>query len=177
MILACLSPCSFDGHVVAKLPFEPFSLLQGISHRNLMGNDVTDCSFIFLYILCTMAIREVNILWLQFDETVCYVYQRGRSVASKLVRPLWVLIVCLLTEGKVCSCDLWNVLNHAIGLTGAITNSFLLAQFGLELTHISIIQNMTCKSMHMWFLFILETLPYIEKLSSTGSTRNTWFLL
>jgi hypothetical protein len=48
----------FDGRVVAKLPFEPISLLQGLSHRNLMGNDYTDCSFIFLYILCTMSIRQ-----------------------------------------------------------------------------------------------------------------------
>ncbi|XP_064396498.1 calcium load-activated calcium channel-like isoform X2 [Halichondria panicea] len=48
----------FDGRVVAKLPFEPFSLLQGLSHRTLMGSDFTDCSFIFLYILCTMAVRE-----------------------------------------------------------------------------------------------------------------------
>ncbi len=53
--------CRFDGHVVAKLPFEPFSLIQGLSHRNLMGTDPTDCSFIFLYILCTMSIREVGV--------------------------------------------------------------------------------------------------------------------
>ena len=46
--------------MVAKLPFEPFALLRGISHRNLMGSDFTDCSFIFLYILCTMSIREVR---------------------------------------------------------------------------------------------------------------------
>jgi len=44
----------FDGRVVATLPFVPFSLLQNLSHRNLAGNDYTDCSFIFLYILCTM---------------------------------------------------------------------------------------------------------------------------
>merc|ERR1711976_598715 len=48
----------FDGRVVAKLPFVPFSWIQGISHRNLMGGDYTDCSFIFLYILCTMSIRQ-----------------------------------------------------------------------------------------------------------------------
>lgn len=48
----------FDGRVVAKLPFVPISLVQGISHRNLLGDDTTDCSFIFLYILCTMAIRQ-----------------------------------------------------------------------------------------------------------------------
>lgn len=48
----------FDGRVVAKLPFVPISFLQGISHRNLAGEDYTDCSFIFLYILCTMSIRQ-----------------------------------------------------------------------------------------------------------------------
>ncbi|XP_074654876.1 calcium load-activated calcium channel-like [Tubulanus polymorphus] len=48
----------FDGRVVAKLPFVPISWIQGISHRNLMGDDFTDCSFIFLYILCTMSIRQ-----------------------------------------------------------------------------------------------------------------------
>ena len=52
--------CRFDGKVVAKLPFVPISFLQGISHRNLPGSDYTDCSFIFLYILCTMAIRQVS---------------------------------------------------------------------------------------------------------------------
>jgi len=48
----------FDGKVVGKLPFVPISLMQNLSHRNLMGDDYTDCSFIFLYILCTMAIRQ-----------------------------------------------------------------------------------------------------------------------
>ena len=48
----------FDGKVVAKLPFTPMSWIQGLSHRNLMGQDYTDCSFIFLYILCTMSIRQ-----------------------------------------------------------------------------------------------------------------------
>ncbi|KAK7094792.1 calcium load-activated calcium channel-like [Littorina saxatilis] len=48
----------FDGRVVANLPFTPISLMQGISHRNLPGDDYTHCSFIFLYILCTMSIRQ-----------------------------------------------------------------------------------------------------------------------
>eukprot|EP00118_Oscarella_pearsei_P026408 m.309858 g.309858 ORF g.309858 m.309858 type:complete len:185 (+) comp48326_c0_seq1:19-573(+) len=48
----------FDGRVVAKLPFEPITWLHGLSHRNLMGDNFTDCSFIFLYILCTMSIRQ-----------------------------------------------------------------------------------------------------------------------
>lgn len=50
----------FDGRVVAKLPFVPLSYIQGLSHRNLLGEDYTDCSFIFLYILCTMSIRQVS---------------------------------------------------------------------------------------------------------------------
>ncbi|KAL1429178.1 hypothetical protein MTO96_016515 [Rhipicephalus appendiculatus] len=48
----------FDGRVVAKLPFVPISWIQSLSHRNLPGEDYTDCSFIFLYILCTMSIRQ-----------------------------------------------------------------------------------------------------------------------
>lgn len=51
----------FDGHVVAKLPFTPISWIQGISHRGLLGDDFTDCSFIFLYIVSTMSIRQVPV--------------------------------------------------------------------------------------------------------------------
>lgn len=48
----------FEGRVVATLPFTPISFVQSISHRNLPGEDYTHCSFIFLYILCTMSIRQ-----------------------------------------------------------------------------------------------------------------------
>ncbi|KAL5237190.1 calcium load-activated calcium channel isoform X1 [Rhopalosiphum maidis] len=48
----------FDGRVVARLPFTPISWVQGLSHRNLPGDNYTECSFIFLYILCTMSIRQ-----------------------------------------------------------------------------------------------------------------------
>lgn len=48
----------FYGRVVAKLPFIPIGFIQGLSHRNLAGNDLTDCSFIFLYVICTMSIRS-----------------------------------------------------------------------------------------------------------------------
>ncbi|CAO1321004.1 unnamed protein product [Diamesa serratosioi] len=48
----------FDGKIVARLPFTPISWIQGLSHRNLAGTDYTECSFIFLYILCTMSIRQ-----------------------------------------------------------------------------------------------------------------------
>jgi len=47
----------FDGRIVAKLPFT-ISWFYGLSHRNIRGEDYTDCSFIFFYILCTMAIRQ-----------------------------------------------------------------------------------------------------------------------
>lgn len=48
----------FDGKVVAKLPFHPLYWIQGLSHRNLSGEDFTDSSFIFLYIICTMSLRQ-----------------------------------------------------------------------------------------------------------------------
>lgn len=57
--------CRFDGRIVAKLPFVPIPLLQGLSHRNIRGDDYTDCSFIFFYILCTMSIRQVGIFGLK----------------------------------------------------------------------------------------------------------------
>ena len=47
----------FDGQVVAKIPFEPFSLLRGMSHRGLPGSDPTDCSASFIYILCQLGVR------------------------------------------------------------------------------------------------------------------------
>jgi len=48
---------SFDGKVVARLPFEPFQLFRGVSHRNLIGTDYYECSFLFFYILCGMGLR------------------------------------------------------------------------------------------------------------------------
>jgi len=48
---------SFSGIVVARLPFEPFSLVRSISHRGLLGNDYFDCSAAFIYALCSMSLR------------------------------------------------------------------------------------------------------------------------
>ena len=43
----------FDGRVVAKLPFTPLSYIQGLSHRNLLGDDTTDpSSFCTFCVLC-----------------------------------------------------------------------------------------------------------------------------
>ena len=47
----------FQGLVVAKLPFEPFGLIQGLTHRNIEGTDYTECAYLFMYILSTFVIR------------------------------------------------------------------------------------------------------------------------
>mmetsp|Transcript_12836 Transcript_12836/g.24386 ORF Transcript_12836/g.24386 Transcript_12836/m.24386 type:complete len:190 (+) Transcript_12836:104-673(+) len=51
---------TYDGVPVAKLPFEPFGWITKLSHRNLPGDDLTDCSMAFLYVLCSISCR-VNI--------------------------------------------------------------------------------------------------------------------
>merc|ERR1711915_582368 len=70
----------FDGRVVAKLPFTPIYWVQGLSHRNLLGDDMTDCSFIFLYILCTMSIR------LNIQKALGFALSRA---ASKQAGSMW----------------------------------------------------------------------------------------
>lgn len=49
----------FQGIVVAKLPFQPIGLISRMSHRGILSNDKTDCSFIFLYILCNISFRPI----------------------------------------------------------------------------------------------------------------------
>ena len=44
----------FQGIVVAKLPFVPFNMIRKLSHRGILSNDFTDCSFTFFYILCNI---------------------------------------------------------------------------------------------------------------------------
>uniref|UniRef100_A0AC34QG87 Phenylalanine--tRNA ligase beta subunit n=1 Tax=Panagrolaimus sp. JU765 TaxID=591449 RepID=A0AC34QG87_9BILA len=74
----------FEGHVVAKLPFYPISLIQSISHRNLIGNDYTDCNFVFLYILCTMTIRQNMQKFLGFAPSRAVARQnQGNPFASR----------------------------------------------------------------------------------------------
>lgn len=48
----------FEGKAVAKLPFHPIPLMQKMSHRGLPGDDATDCSMVFLYMLCSVSIRS-----------------------------------------------------------------------------------------------------------------------
>ena len=49
----------FQGIIVAKLPFVPINLISKMNHRNILSNDLTDCSFIFLYVLCNVTFRSV----------------------------------------------------------------------------------------------------------------------
>eukprot|EP00310_Coccolithus_braarudii_P013263 CAMPEP_0183352084 /NCGR_PEP_ID=MMETSP0164_2-20130417/27456_1 /TAXON_ID=221442 /ORGANISM="Coccolithus pelagicus ssp braarudi, Strain PLY182g" /LENGTH=212 /DNA_ID=CAMNT_0025524437 /DNA_START=25 /DNA_END=663 /DNA_ORIENTATION=+ len=46
----------YSGIVCARLPFS-FSFLSMITHRSLPGEDWTECSVIFLYMLCSLAIK------------------------------------------------------------------------------------------------------------------------
>jgi hypothetical protein len=48
---------AFEGVVLAKLPFEPFALIAGMSHRGIPGLDARDCGIIFIYVLCSMCIK------------------------------------------------------------------------------------------------------------------------
>lgn len=41
----------FQGQVVAILPFEPFSLLRGMTHRNIVGEDFTQAAYLPIYII------------------------------------------------------------------------------------------------------------------------------
>ena len=47
----------FSGSVAARLPFEPFSFIRGLSHRTLLGDDWKECSTMFIYIIFSMAVR------------------------------------------------------------------------------------------------------------------------
>lgn len=71
----------FDAKVVARLPFVPISFIQGLSHRNLPGDDFTECSFIFLYILCTMSFRQ------NIQKLLGFSPSRAASKQSNLFNP------------------------------------------------------------------------------------------
>lgn len=47
----------FSGVAVAKLPFVPFKMFKGLTHRGLDTADLSDCSYIFLYGLCAMTLK------------------------------------------------------------------------------------------------------------------------
>ena len=59
IIFMSLLSSAYQGVVVAKLPFEPFFMIKGISHRNITGDDMTDCSMIFIYIISNISLRPI----------------------------------------------------------------------------------------------------------------------
>lgn len=48
----------YDGQVIARLPFVPVSFISMLSHRNIKGDDLTECSVYFLYAICSLTFRE-----------------------------------------------------------------------------------------------------------------------
>ena len=47
---------SFAGSVVARLPFTPPSIFKNITHYGIPGNEFTECSITFAFILCNMSL-------------------------------------------------------------------------------------------------------------------------
>ena len=47
---------AFAGVVIAKLPFQPASFLQSMTHYGLPGTDYTECSITFFFVLSNMSI-------------------------------------------------------------------------------------------------------------------------
>ena len=58
---------AYQGVVVARLPFEPVLFIKSVTHRNIPGTDYTECSMIFIYILCNIVIRPILQKVLGFD--------------------------------------------------------------------------------------------------------------
>jgi len=59
IIFMSLLSSAFQGVVVAKLPFEPISFVRNLTHRNIPGNDYTECSMIFIYVLSNLSLRPI----------------------------------------------------------------------------------------------------------------------
>ena len=47
----------FDGKIIARLPFEPWNMVSGMSHRNIAGDDMKDVGMFFIYSLLLMSFR------------------------------------------------------------------------------------------------------------------------
>ena len=47
----------FQGFPVARIPFVPFGIFSNVTHRGLIGEDYTECSYIFLYMITTFVYR------------------------------------------------------------------------------------------------------------------------
>ncbi|KAJ1922210.1 hypothetical protein H4219_000072 [Mycoemilia scoparia] len=59
MIMIYFVNSMYSGIPVAKLPFTPIGLFQGITHRGLEGTDYTECSAMFLFIIGTLVSKSL----------------------------------------------------------------------------------------------------------------------
>ena len=61
-----LIKATFDGKIIAKIPFEPFSLVTKITHSGLDSDDMTDGNFQVVYWLGTTLFKDVLMRWFGF---------------------------------------------------------------------------------------------------------------
>jgi hypothetical protein len=59
LVLNRLLKSPFDGVVVAKIPFQPFGLVGGLTHRGIESEDLTDANFQFVYWLGSLLFRDI----------------------------------------------------------------------------------------------------------------------
>ena len=57
LVVFKLASSLYNGHVVAKLPFAPFSLLTKLTQRGIQKASIDDCSMAFVYALCQAGVR------------------------------------------------------------------------------------------------------------------------
>jgi hypothetical protein len=58
--LGLLAMCSYNGVVVAKLPFEPWPFFQKITHRGLSGSNSTDAALVRGFAFYNMSLHHVT---------------------------------------------------------------------------------------------------------------------
>jgi len=59
LFLVPLANRKFAGFIAGRLPFQPFFLFKYLAHQGLTNPMPTDCSPMFVYILCTTALRPI----------------------------------------------------------------------------------------------------------------------
>jgi hypothetical protein len=82
-VLNRLIRAQFDGIVVARIPFEPFSILQKVTHSGLETQDGRDGNFQFVYWLGTLLFRDALMRWFGFQIPQISLSDRMTSMAGK----------------------------------------------------------------------------------------------
>jgi hypothetical protein len=49
----------FNNMALLRLPFEPFSFIQGMTHRGVPGDDPTEAGFTFVFVLASAVLKPV----------------------------------------------------------------------------------------------------------------------